>query len=436
MTDADALLRAICATPDADLPRLAFADYLDENGDPERAAFIRAQVEVARLPDWEPFAVWCRLRKPEWTHGRPWISLLPALPSGWSVEWDEIPFRRGFGWRVKVHSLLAWEQIAARLFESNPIGDLLLHPATTLDGWREFARAEWIRHLRILRLDGANLSEPLFALRERRVPPTLEEVHFLRASSPGMGFILSDLLSSPMAESIRALHLRLGMGSLDDVLDALTIRGNKLERLSLVHLGIDSWFLQEFGTRSGLRNLTALNLANNPIHTDGVTALATGLRNRAFHSQGDEKPFTTLGLAGIHLESAGMETLVDCPALTSLRRLDLSRNPLRPRATKLLAESKPLAGLRSLNLSECRIGDKGMRHLTQAKFWPNLVELDLRENPITGLGAKYLLDAAVPKELTALLLDGSSLGVGTREELRRKFHDAVLFVPSKWAESN
>ena len=34
---AAALLRAICTTPADDTPRLVFADYLDEHGDPDRA---------------------------------------------------------------------------------------------------------------------------------------------------------------------------------------------------------------------------------------------------------------------------------------------------------------------------------------------------------------------------------------------------------------
>jgi uncharacterized protein (TIGR02996 family) len=44
-----ALLRAICAEPDDDTPRLVAADWLEEHGDPDRAAFIRIQVELARL---------------------------------------------------------------------------------------------------------------------------------------------------------------------------------------------------------------------------------------------------------------------------------------------------------------------------------------------------------------------------------------------------
>jgi uncharacterized protein (TIGR02996 family) len=44
-----ALAAAIIADPDDDTVRLAAADFLEENGDPDRAAFIRIQIELARL---------------------------------------------------------------------------------------------------------------------------------------------------------------------------------------------------------------------------------------------------------------------------------------------------------------------------------------------------------------------------------------------------
>jgi uncharacterized protein (TIGR02996 family) len=47
--DWPAFVAAIVGNPDDDTPRLVAADFLDENGDPERAAFIRVQVERARL---------------------------------------------------------------------------------------------------------------------------------------------------------------------------------------------------------------------------------------------------------------------------------------------------------------------------------------------------------------------------------------------------
>ena len=45
MTDRDALLRAICDNPEDDAPRLVYADWLDENGDPLQAEFIRLQLQ-------------------------------------------------------------------------------------------------------------------------------------------------------------------------------------------------------------------------------------------------------------------------------------------------------------------------------------------------------------------------------------------------------
>jgi uncharacterized protein (TIGR02996 family) len=50
MTDGAALLRAVLADPGDDAPRLVYADWLEENGEPGHAAFIRGQIELA-LPE-------------------------------------------------------------------------------------------------------------------------------------------------------------------------------------------------------------------------------------------------------------------------------------------------------------------------------------------------------------------------------------------------
>ena len=48
MTNERALLAAINAKPDDDTVRVVYADFLEENGESERAEFIRLQVELAR----------------------------------------------------------------------------------------------------------------------------------------------------------------------------------------------------------------------------------------------------------------------------------------------------------------------------------------------------------------------------------------------------
>jgi uncharacterized protein (TIGR02996 family) len=54
MLDREPFLRAIFAAPDDDLPRLVFADYLEEQGDAAWAELIRVQCELARLPEDDP----------------------------------------------------------------------------------------------------------------------------------------------------------------------------------------------------------------------------------------------------------------------------------------------------------------------------------------------------------------------------------------------
>lgn len=49
MSDREAFIAKIIDDPDSDTPRLVFADWLDEHGEPERAEFIRVQIKIANL---------------------------------------------------------------------------------------------------------------------------------------------------------------------------------------------------------------------------------------------------------------------------------------------------------------------------------------------------------------------------------------------------
>ena len=78
-------LAAIAARPDDDLPRLIFADWLDEHGDADRATFIRLQCSV----DYTGAA---RAAGLEALHRREWLAELPGV---YHAE-----FRRGFAEHV------------------------------------------------------------------------------------------------------------------------------------------------------------------------------------------------------------------------------------------------------------------------------------------------------------------------------------------------
>lgn len=75
------LLMEICANRDDDTVRLAYADWLEENGDGDRAAFIRLQVELAGLGD--PPARFVR------------TPMSPAGPSYWTFDADEVTAKAG-----------------------------------------------------------------------------------------------------------------------------------------------------------------------------------------------------------------------------------------------------------------------------------------------------------------------------------------------------
>jgi uncharacterized protein (TIGR02996 family) len=53
-SDSQAILAAILAAPQDDAPRLAYADWLDENGQEDRAEFIRLQIKIKDVPEEPP----------------------------------------------------------------------------------------------------------------------------------------------------------------------------------------------------------------------------------------------------------------------------------------------------------------------------------------------------------------------------------------------
>ena len=89
---AKGFLDDIVANIDDDTPRLVYADWLEENGQDERAEFIRVQVERARLPAWDAAQVRLRLREQELLkqHGEEWLAEMPAVEG---AKWEG--FRRG-----------------------------------------------------------------------------------------------------------------------------------------------------------------------------------------------------------------------------------------------------------------------------------------------------------------------------------------------------
>ncbi len=91
MTDRDALYRAIIENPADDTLRLVYADALEEDGDSRHAAFIRADIELTRLPEYDPLAVHIRHHGQDARPDPSWLE--STLPDG--IDHAREPFRRG-----------------------------------------------------------------------------------------------------------------------------------------------------------------------------------------------------------------------------------------------------------------------------------------------------------------------------------------------------
>ncbi len=168
MPDPAPFLAAVCASPDDDLPRLVFADWLDEHGDPARAEFIRLQCHTARVgkldPTWAPAKLrefdlfkanepaWRtptasaegRMLMDRWVRGFPRAVMLGDVTSGrltngeWAngvYDWYASPTQRYDPWPggpVRDVSFSGWD---------DECGDLLWHPQ--LRTVRSLSLTEW-----------------------------------------------------------------------------------------------------------------------------------------------------------------------------------------------------------------------------------------------------------------------------------------------------
>jgi uncharacterized protein (TIGR02996 family) len=414
----DALYRAICAHPDEDTPRLAFSDLLEENGDELRARFIRTQIALAHLPAYDPAWVTARLYEPDAATGWGMAHTLPKpLPPGF--DWHRFEFRRGFPWKVGVKSWAVLEETGGAVFEAAPV-QALDHSApgqhflSHISDWPHLAR---LRKLEVS--TGWHDETDLIRLAESPYSANLTELGFefdglapdgLRALAASTLFFRLDGLelrsiSTPSALLVDALAAAREPGSLS----RLALPFNRLDRDDAEHLF----------ALPVTRDLEHLDVSDNPLGVEGVTALA---ESGAVHG------LKALNLSKTRPGVPGVKALVEAGGLAGLRMLDLSDNLLGPIAVKALAGCGRFRGLRVLNLSNNLVGDSGAQALAGARALAGLLELDLRDADVADAGALALAYSPHLDNLLRLDLrtrNNRELGPAARAALVERFGDTV-----------
>jgi uncharacterized protein (TIGR02996 family) len=268
LNQSQAFLAAIVKTPEDDTPRLVSADWLEENGDPERGQFIRLQVEAARLPAGKARAkLEAQAERVYRHHGARWLAGTGLPPA--SVRFrrgfpDELDFSRG-NWEVEPEG--GWDAV--------PEEGLL---ATLLTGLRSWPELRCVRSLVICSEEGRGLEvvSVIAGAKEYGRVSELVLAHQLLGLS-----VLQRLASSRTLRGLRVLSIPVSSHTdTDEVGDAgcALIAGSRnfarLEVLELERTEIgDAGAVALAGSRH-LAKLRRLDLSHNEIGDIGALALA------------------------------------------------------------------------------------------------------------------------------------------------------------------
>ena len=331
------------ANADDDDTRLVFADWLEEQGEFERAEFIRVQIDRARLPAWDAAQVGLKVREQELlsSHAEKWLGEMPEIPG---VQWEG--FRRGI---VAVVSFASFDVFRSSAHVCRSIAPI------------EAVRVGWPRR----RETAENF-------------PQIAELRELTLTGRPYGSEVRRLANSPQLATLHVLKSR----------------------------GLDARELGFLVASPHLENLRTLCLTSNGVGTEGVTSLINAasmanletldLTGPGYYESYYDNPLIDL---------AGMEALADWQGLQSVRSLSLSGSDVRSAGLGRLLRSPHAAGLKSLSLRSGRLDGAAMAEFAGADSNMKLETLDLRENVLQDSGAEFLAAAECLNELRILRID-------------------------------
>jgi len=335
----------IVANIDEDTPRLAFADWHEEHDQPERAEFIRVQVQRARLPVWDAAQVRLRIREQELLnrYGERWLAELPVIEG---ARWEG--FRRGVVAEVSFASFEAMRKSARACRAVAPV---------------EAVTVRWPR-----RREGRQTVEPIAELRELTLTGNPDYDAF------------DWVAESPQLSTLRTLTVR-------------SLWGDSLARLvASPHL-----------TNLKSLRLPANNLGNPGLRAVSQAATLTALEELDFSSQARHERY--INDNDLVVRAAGMRALMNWPGMASVRTLNLNGNDMSRDGLRALLRSQHAAGIKVLSLRDTRLDGQSLGELDSANSQLRLDVLDLGQNVLKDFGAESVALAPCLRELKALRLD-------------------------------
>jgi uncharacterized protein (TIGR02996 family) len=337
--EGQALMRGILAEADEDAPRLVFADWLEENGQPERAQHVRLQCQLAGLP--EDDARRAQLKKEaaalEKEHLTDWLGPLDPETCRDPLSKHE-HFERGL--------LHCWYCTVGAFLKKQSQRDV----------------CEWFPRLGVNQLGLSAPSKRAEAL----------------AQSPALGWTVE----------LTWIESRAG----DDALAALAASPHLglLSRLDFSHLRCTDAGLEALAKSDGLGNLREFSLRES--HWGGRFTPKGALR--VLNS--DRLPrLVGLKLADGLPHAFDLRQVLRDPGIARLKRLTLW-SAAYPAATTALAGNPAAAGLTELYLSSTNVDDAAATALADSPHLAGLKKLQMKN---MNNGSERRLTPAVEERL-------------------------------------
>jgi uncharacterized protein (TIGR02996 family) len=369
--------------PADDGPRLIYADWLEENGQPDRAEFVRLQVALDRLPDDDPRRTELRERE---------RVLLEANEKRWSANMAPLvtgcEFRRGVIDSVSVDTNQFLDAGAA-IFELAPVRKVRFFGVG--DRLSKLVHSPLLRHVRELDLSGNELGNrgPIFLSKSKHlVRLDVLDLSFNEIGDNG----LQSLADSPVFRTLRSLQItdneRFGVPGLRALADSPYL--TELIRLDVSGNNLSDMAIRTLFDGSMGRNLRQLFLHGNRLGDSGTAAFAESL---VFAKMAEQD--RVIDLRRVRMGPTGARALAAARYLATVEALDLEGNSVGDNGLAALAASEHLTHLRILSLRDNRISDDGILALARSDLMETLRVLDLTGNVVREDSLERLREASV-----------------------------------------
>ncbi len=396
---ASALLKSVLASPDDDLPRLVYADWLDEHGDPDRAEFIRTQIELANLPDYDPRFRALEDREHELLneHEQGWLGVTAVGLHEW--EW-----RRGFVDEIATNCVRLCEPISGFTAEHpvtqvRCIGMGSVNPSYPAD----WIRADWSNVVKSLSVGGVhNAYDGLITFFTSGTLPRLRDLDF--TSDRGGTDVCRVLWGWPGKKSLRSIRFgrrtNSWFGGFPTLAFTDLVKHSPLEHLTAFDAEIDTEALATLLSAPFAGTLKHLDISDNPIAPDAY---------RGFRQCHPNMRLDKLDVSGTPLAGISLEPLLNAASLQNLTKLEMNGCGSARRNMEVLSRSAFWNQATELRAHSGTIPASTLEPLCQTAGPPGLRLLDLADNYLRTEGVRLLCDSPWTGSLTWLALSRNYL---------------------------